>query len=72
MPANPAVRKERAMYPTKCPKCKATFLYIGDDGIEYSRVIGIYDMDTDMTEEWQCPDCNHIWSRWPRESESAE
>ena len=25
--------------------------------------IGIYDMERDMTTQWQCPECNHIWGR---------
>ena len=23
--------------------------------------IGIYDMESDRTVSWQCPDCNHEW-----------
>ena len=29
----------------------------------FSRKIGIYDRDRDMTVAWQCPDCGHRWSR---------
>ena len=29
----------------------------------YSRVIGIYDMDVDMTVAYRCPDCGHEWDR---------
>lgn len=27
----------------------------------FSRKIGIYSMETDRTEEYQCPDCQHKW-----------
>lgn len=57
-----------------CPKCKADLtgeeipeefreLHYGGK-THYSRKIGIYDWDRDMTVEWMCPDCEH---RWPRE-----
>lgn len=29
----------------------------------FSRCIGIYDMDRDVTSHWQCPDCKHKWER---------
>lgn len=30
---------------------------------QWGRQIGIYDMETDRTRSWKCPDCNHEWSR---------
>lgn len=30
---------------------------------QWGRAIGIYDMDTDRTVSWKCPDCNHTWKR---------
>lgn len=27
----------------------------------WGKRIGIYDMERDMTTQWQCPDCEHIW-----------
>lgn len=29
----------------------------------WGRRIGIYDMEQDMTTQWQCPDCGHKWER---------
>lgn len=29
----------------------------------YSRVIGIYDWNTDRTVAWRCPDCEKEWPR---------
>ena len=56
------------MYPTTCPKCKATFPETTSGGYEYTRVISIYDRDKDMTVEWECPDCQHRWPRWAKET----
>jgi hypothetical protein len=30
---------------------------------QWGREIGIYDMETDRTVQWKCPDCNHEWPR---------
>lgn len=38
-----------------CPYCGADLKY-GDE-MQYSRIIGIYDMDLDITIAWRCPDC---------------
>jgi rubredoxin len=35
----------------------------------FSRKMGIYDRDRDMTVEWQCPDCG---KRWPRDMGSVK
>jgi hypothetical protein len=29
----------------------------------FGRKIGIYDLHTDRTVQWQCPDCKGIWDR---------
>lgn len=29
----------------------------------WGRQIGQYDMETDRTSSWQCPDCKHVWGR---------
>lgn len=54
-----------------CPKCNVSFQ--GEKipekdmhafgATHFSRVIGIYDRDRDMTVAWRCPDCKHEWSR---------
>jgi len=57
--------------PEPCPSCgkdlrsdpipkKDQWLY---GQTHFSNRIGIYDMDKDMTVEYQCPFCKH---RWPR------
>lgn len=30
---------------------------------QWGREIGIYNMETDRTVQWKCPDCNHTWDR---------
>ena len=30
----------------------------------FSRLIGIYNMTTDRTERWRCPDCQKEWPRF--------
>lgn len=30
---------------------------------QWGREIGIYDLNTDRTIAWQCPDCGHQWDR---------
>lgn len=30
---------------------------------KWGRKIGIYDMHTDRTVKWKCPDCEHEWDR---------
>ena len=29
----------------------------------WGRMIGLYCIDKDGIEAWQCPDCNHEWAR---------
>ena len=29
----------------------------------FSRSIALYDRDLDMTVNYKCPDCGHVWSR---------
>lgn len=29
----------------------------------WRREIGIYDLETDETVKWRCPDCGHEWDR---------
>lgn len=56
----------------RCPKCGADF----DGGpvpekhrkhysppYRWSRKIGIYNPDKDMTMKWKCPDCGYEWDR---------
>jgi hypothetical protein len=54
----------------QCPHCQVDFC--GDEiqladrpsfGGEkhFSRVIGVYDEETDATVGWLCPDCRHAW-----------
>ena len=38
-----------------CPHCGVD-LRNGGDGV-YSRIVGIYSMERDMTVAWKCPDC---------------
>lgn len=30
---------------------------------QWGKQIGQYDMESDRTTNWKCPDCNHIWKR---------
>ncbi len=56
-----------------CPACKCT--WIGAPVPEESKehygtathfklVIGIYDLDQDMTTRWKCPECNSEFDRF--------
>lgn len=60
------------MIPEHCPSCDADL--VGDpipedkrelygNAKNFSRVIGIYDLEVDRTIRYQCPDCKHEWVR---------
>lgn len=34
-----------------------------ENNLQWGRQIGIYDLNTDRTVSWRCPDCNHEWPR---------
>ena len=64
---------KRALRDSKefCPKCKAD---LQGEPIElesqhlfgathFSRKIGLYSMERDMTTHYRCPDCGHEWER---------
>lgn len=59
-------------YPETCPACgidlngeeiPVSMRSSYSPPYRFSRVIGIYDMDADMTIAWKCPDCGHQWER---------
>lgn len=65
-------------YPDICPACKASMQgdpipqewidkgYYHKDTTHYSRVIGIEDPKIyDGISWWKCPDCKHVWKRFP-------
>ena len=57
----------------RCPACGADFQgeeipeknrrFYAEGTTHYSRLIGIYDLEEDMTVAWRCPDCKHQWPR---------
>jgi len=61
------------MTPMKCPNnCDLIGDPIPEEHREYydgnathfSRAIGIYDWNRDMTTSWSCPDCRVVWDRF--------
>lgn len=58
-----------------CPHCKADLQgapipeeyiqkgYYDPETTHYSRRIGVYDLNTDRTVAWRCPDCGDEWER---------
>lgn len=60
------------MTPHQCPACNADLTgapipeeyreHYGDS-THYSRAIGIYSIERDVTIAWKCPDCGHEWER---------
>jgi predicted RNA-binding Zn-ribbon protein involved in translation (DUF1610 family) len=45
-----------------CPSCGAAWSY-ESGGRKLSRIVGIYSLERDRTEEWLCPDCGERWAR---------
>lgn len=53
----------------KCPKCQSN-LCDEVNGPPFKLEIGQYNLDTDSTDSYACPKCNHTWSKeasWPNE-----
>ncbi len=50
--------------PFNCPGCG---VQLGaNDNPQFSRVIGVYDMDLDITTHWECPDCSQRIERFAK------
>jgi len=70
-----SVNKIAQSVPVGCPACKSDLYRPAAKGEwtdaqgqshdmpDGSRVIGLYDWETDRTETWKCPDCGHEWPR---------
>lgn len=56
---------KRGLCDDYCADCNETKRYKGEDGREYSRVIGVeYQGGYDGVSEWICPDCGRREGRW--------
>ncbi len=50
--------------PEEARKSAAFYGWSEENKMFFSRVIGIYDDDRDMTVAWQCPFCKKRWDRF--------
>lgn len=56
---------KRGLRDSYCASCNTTLRYKGEDGRDYSRVIGVeYQGGYDGVSEWRCPDCGRREGRW--------
>lgn len=49
--------------PAKAEEIAGHYGWTKENPCCFSKVIGIYSMERDMTTHWQCPDCDHRWER---------
>jgi predicted Zn-ribbon and HTH transcriptional regulator len=60
----------------ECPECRASWIdrmltpdeiksgFWSPDTKFFSKLIGVYDHDKDITVMWRCPQCNTNWDRF--------